>query len=210
MKDDKPLAIELVLFQANVPDHDGNVLTESQLVDMVAKDKNGTLTYDATNKRVVYRSSIASGKISSCVCVKAKKLNHKAKLPEYAHDTDAGADLFAVGDYGLPPLSRTIIYTCISLAIPPGYVGLIWDKSGLAAKNGITVLAGVVDSGYRGEIKVCLFNTTEEPFLVESGSKVAQLLVQKVDHAFFDEVAELDPTDRGADGFGFHQAEEKP
>ena len=211
MKDDKPLAIEVVLYEADVPDEQGRALSESCLIAMVAKDQSGTLTYDATKKCVVYRSkNVIAGKFVQCVQVKAKKLNHKAKLPEYAHDTDAGADLFAVGDYGLPPLSRTIIYTCISLAIPEGYVGLIWDKSGLAAKNGITVLAGVVDSGYRGEIKVCLFNTTEEPFLVESGSKVAQLLIQKVDRAIFNEVAELDSTERGVDGVGFHQSEGKP
>jgi dUTP pyrophosphatase len=178
---------------------------------MVAKDKNGTLTYDATKKRVIYRSkNIITGKIVQCVHVKVKKLDPNAKLPEYAHPGDAGADLFAFGSYSLPSLCRIVVRTGIALAISEEHVGLIWDKSGLAAKNGITVLAGVVDSGYRGEIKVCLFNTTEEDFLVESGSKVAQLLVQKVDYASFSEVAELDSTDRGIDGVGFHQEEGKP
>ena len=92
--------------------------------------------------------------------------------------------------------------TGIAMAIPDGFVGLVWDKSGLAVKQGLHRLAGVIDSGYRGEIQVALINLGNEQIQIAKGQKIAQLLFQKVEHAQLEEVKDLDATARGASGFG--------
>ncbi len=134
--------------------------------------------------------------------IKIKKLNEHAKIPLYAHKTDAGADLFSLEDVDIMPRTRALIPTGIAMEIPEGYVGLIWDKSGIAVKSGVTTLAGVVDSGYRGEVKVALFNTSDESYKIEKGHKIAQILFQKVESPEFTEVDELAEADRGESGFG--------
>ena len=88
------------------------------------------------------------------------------------------------------------------LQIPPGHVGLVWPRSGLAVRHGIDTLAGVIDSDYRGEVRVVLVNHGDEPFRVAPGDRVAQLLVQRVERAAFTAAAEIDDTDRGGGGFG--------
>ena len=89
------------------------------------------------------------------------------------------------------------------MSIPEGYVGLIWDRSGMAAKKGVHRFAGVIDSGYRGEIKVCLWNSSKEDFyIVNNGDRVAQILFQPVPHFSLIEVGSLDSSDRGSGGFG--------
>lgn len=131
-----------------------------------------------------------------------KKLTESARIPNFAHDTDAGLDLCADEKIEINPGERTLISTGIAMAIPNGHVGLIWDKSGVATKKGIKTLAGVIDAGYRGEVKVALLNTSSEIQVFESGDKLAQMLIQKIEHPEITEVSELDDTERGEGGFG--------
>lgn len=131
-----------------------------------------------------------------------KKLDPSAKLPTYVHEGDAGMDLYTLIDLVIEPMQRALIPTGISMAVPSGYVGLIWDKSGIAAIRGLKTLAGVIDSGYRGEVKVSLFNTSQETQIFEAGEKVSQMLIQKVENPSVVEVNELDDTKRGAGAFG--------
>ncbi len=125
-------------------------------------------------------------------------------LPVYARPGDAGADLCASESAVVPPRGRLIIGTGVSIALPDGYVGLVHPRSGLAAKHGVTLLntPGTIDAGYRGEIKVILYNSADEPFEVQSGDRIAQLLVQEVCRAEFYPVQVLPGSDRGDGGFG--------
>lgn len=132
-------------------------------------------------------------------------LHESAVLPNYAHLFDAGADLVSIESATLAPGERKLIATGISMAIPEGYVGLVHPRSGLAVKNGIALVnaPGTIDAGYRGEIKVCLINLDPtEVVELPAGSRIAQLVIQKVDHAKFQVVTELPNTDRGTGGFG--------
>lgn len=136
--------------------------------------------------------------------IKFNKLVPKARIPFRANPTDAGADLYSVEDCMIQPLERKVVSTGIRIKIPDGYYGRIAPRSGLAVKQGVDVLAGVVDSGYIGEIKVVLLNTDKSnTFFVKEGDKIAQLIIE--DHFNFDfiEVVEdLESTDRGDKGFG--------
>jgi dUTP pyrophosphatase len=127
-----------------------------------------------------------------------------SKTPLYrANPTDAGADLAASEEKAIPPLSRATVRTGVSMEIPEGYYGRIAPRSGLAHNHGIDVLAGVIDSSYRGEIRVVLYNTDkEEHFQVRTGDRIAQLIVEKHYNFEFVEVEDLSQTDRGASGFG--------
>lgn len=120
-----------------------------------------------------------------------------------ANLSDAGADMRASEDVAIPPLGRATVPTGVRLKIPEGYYGRIAPRSGLAHKYGVDVLAGVVDSSYRGEIRVILHNTDKnEEFRVYAGDRIAQLIVEKHYNFEFVEVEELDSTERGAGGFG--------
>ena len=131
-----------------------------------------------------------------------KRLHPEAHLPEFAHPTDAGMDLFSIEDKLIPAGQRVLIATGIALAIPADHVGLIWDKSGLATKSGITTLAGVIDSGYRGELLIAILNTSDQSYNIAMGQKVAQLLVQPISHPIITAVDALPEADRGERGFG--------
>lgn len=131
-----------------------------------------------------------------------KKLNAEAVLPQFAHDTDAGMDLCATETITIAPQQRVLVATGLALAIPTGYVGLVWDKSGIASKAGVTTLAGVIDAGYRGEVKIALLNTGTEVYAIKRGQKIAQLLIQPICHPMLREVEELPAADRGDRGFG--------
>lgn len=125
--------------------------------------------------------------------------------PRYAHADDAGADLCAAEAAVLQPGERALIGTGVSIALPEGYAAFIVPRSGLAAKHGITVVnsPGTVDAGYRGEIKVTLLNTDrEQPFAVEPGDRIAQVIISPVSRAVFVPVEELPASERGAGGFG--------
>lgn len=120
-----------------------------------------------------------------------------------ANASDAGIDIRAAEDATVRPMQRVSVSTGLRLEIPEGYYGRIAPRSGLALRHGIDVLAGVVDSGYRGEVKVILFNTdTEEVFPVSAGDKIAQLIIEKHYNPEFVEVEDLTSTDRGSGGFG--------
>jgi len=131
-----------------------------------------------------------------------KRVIADVKLPSYANQGDAGFDLYAAEELVLKPGQRHPIRTGIKMAIPLGYVGLIWDKSGRAAKEGLKTMAGVIDSGYRGEILVLIHNLGHEEVKIEKNQKVAQMLIQPVHSAMIEEVESLDETQRGEGGFG--------
>lgn len=133
--------------------------------------------------------------------LKVQRIHPGAKLPLYGHAGDAGLDLFACAEERLKPGEVKAVPTGIRVAVPPGHVGLIWDKSGLSLR-GVHRLAGVVDAGYRGEVRVVLANFGGEDFLVEPGMKVAQMLIQAVQSVEVEEADKLEDTPRGEGGFG--------
>lgn len=134
--------------------------------------------------------------------IKIKKTHILATTPTRANSTDAGADLYSIEDCSIPPMERLVVNTGVCVEIPEGYYGRIAPRSGLAAKRGVDVLAGVVDSSYRGELKVVLFNSDKQmPFYIEAGDRIAQLIIE--DHFNFDFVDDdLSDTKRGEGGFG--------
>ena len=134
--------------------------------------------------------------------IKFQKLSKEAQLPAYANPGDAGMDLRTIESKNLKPDERYIFPTGLSVAIPKNYVGLVWDRSGLAVKEGLTCLAGVIDSGYRGEIGVVALNTSKKTIKIEKGDRVAQLLIQPVVQAKIKEAKTLSQTQRGQGGFG--------
>lgn len=134
--------------------------------------------------------------------IKVQKIRD-VKTPNYAHQGDAGLDIYSAEEnYILKPGERKGFLTGIKMEIPSGYVGLVWDKSGLAVKHGIKTMAGVVDSIYRGELIIILINLGSENYLVEKNTKIAQILIQKIERAEIEEVENLNETERGENGFG--------
>jgi dUTP pyrophosphatase len=134
-----------------------------------------------------------------------RRLRPDAVVPAHAYDGDAGLDLAACERIELGPGERAIVGTGIAVAIPEGHAGFVQPRSGLAARHGITIVnsPGLVDSGYRGELKVVLQNTDRhEPFVVEPGMRIAQLVVLPVPRVAAVEVEELPASERGERGFG--------
>lgn len=134
--------------------------------------------------------------------IQVKRLTETAKIPAFAHHDDAGMDLFASEAITLEAGERGQIKTGIALAIPEGYVGLVWDKSGISHKLGVKVLGGVIDAGYRGEILVGMINLSDTAHTFQVGDKITQILIQKVEHPDVEEVEVLSETIRGEQGFG--------
>src|SRR4051812_17880722 len=133
------------------------------------------------------------------------RLRPEAVVPERAYAGDAGLDLSSCERVELAPGQRALVPTGLAVAIPPGHAGYVQPRSGLAARHGITIVntPGLVDSGYRGELQVILLNTDQrEPFVVEPGMRIAQLVVLPVPAVRLVEVDELDDSERGARGFG--------
>ena len=134
------------------------------------------------------------------------RLDADLPLPAYARDGDAGADLVAGEDVLLAARGgRAVVPTGVAVAIPPGYAGLVLPRSGLAVRHGVTVVNahGLVDAGYRGELRVALLNTDPDTdYQVHRGDRIAQLVVVAVAHVAFDVVEELPPSERGLGGFG--------
>lgn len=133
------------------------------------------------------------------------RLDPSVPLPKYGKPGDAGADLASRIDFTLPAGERALIPTGISVALPPGYVALVHPRSGLAIKNGISMVntPGTVDASYRGELQIILINHDKsEDFVIKKGDRIAQLVIQKVEQAEFIEVEALPGTDRGTGGFG--------
>jgi dUTP pyrophosphatase len=133
-----------------------------------------------------------------------KRLDPSIALPSYAREDDAGLDLRAAHDAALEPGGRALVGTGLVVAIPAGCAGLVLPRSGLALSQGVTVLnaPGLVDAGYRGELKVLLINHGAAPVAVRRGDRIAQLVIQRVERAEPIEVVELPASQRGAGGFG--------
>lgn len=137
--------------------------------------------------------------------VLVQQLDPGLPLPKYAHPGDAGADVYSAMDFVLAPGERKLVATGIAIAIPEGYAAFVHPRSGLAAKHGISIVntPGTIDSGYRGEVKVCLINTDPaQEFAVSRGDRIAQLVIQKVETATFEVVDSLTETPRGVGGYG--------
>ena len=143
------------------------------------------------------------------VCI--KRLSEDAVIPTRSNLTDAGYDLYVPHAFLIMPHTRSLVPTHISMAIPDGYAGLIWDRSGLAVKKGLHRAAGVIDSGYRGEIKVCMHNSSHgrgwwpydhTKYKIKSGDKIAQIIIHKIPEITLTEVDELSESNRGKLGFG--------
>ena len=134
--------------------------------------------------------------------VSYKLLTESAQMPFKSHRTDAGFDLFADETSWIFAKQRTTIKTGISFEMPNNMAGLIWPRSGLSVKKGIDVLAGVVDSGYRGEIMVCLYNTSNEDVEIKRGDRIAQIIFQEVPVISLLLRDELETSQRGSNGFG--------
>lgn len=135
--------------------------------------------------------------------IKIKKLKPDAVLPNYAHQGDAGMDMYAAEDVHIKKGERAKVPTGVAMEIPEGYVGLVWDKSGLSMNHGLKTLGGVIDSGYRGEVMIGIINLSDnQDYTVVRGHKIAQLLIQKVEAPIIREVEELEDSHRGEKGFG--------
>lgn len=137
--------------------------------------------------------------------LRVSRLRPDARLPARAYDGDAGLDLTACERVELAPGTRAVVGTGIAVAIPPGHAGLVVPRSGLAARHGLGKVnaPGLIDEGYRGEVKVILINTDrDEPFVVEPGMRIAQLVIVELPRVRLVEVDELPPSERGADGLG--------
>jgi len=137
--------------------------------------------------------------------VQLLRLDPDLPTPRYAHPGDAGADLAIAADLELAPGERALARTGVAISLPAGWVGLVHPRSGLAAREGLTIVnaPGTVDAGYTGEIKICLLNTDRsEPVRLRRGDLIAQLVVQRVGHAQFVEVQALPATARGSGGHG--------
>lgn len=133
------------------------------------------------------------------------RLDERAVLPAQAHDDDAGFDLSALDPTTIEPGERAMVGTGIAIALSRGYAGLVLPRSGLAAKHGIALVnsPGLIDAGYRGEIKILLLNTdSKATFAVEAGMRIAQLMVIAVQTPFLEEVSHLGESTRGGAGFG--------
>ena len=136
--------------------------------------------------------------------LKFKRIHPDAVLPAYAHPSDAGMDIRSVADMTIPARGRALVPTGLVVLLPPLYEAQVRPRSGLALKHGITVLntPGTIDSGYRGEIGVILFNSSDVDFQVKKGDRVAQVVIAPVTQPVIEEAQEIDETDRGAGGFG--------
>lgn len=141
-------------------------------------------------------------KIETCTeTLRVEKIIPEAKIPSKAHQFDAGYDLYSSDYYSILPYSQALVSTGIKMAIPNGYAGLIWDKSGLA-NEGITTMGGVIDSTYRGEIKVVVKNLSEDIFNIVPGQKISQIIIQAIANIDMKEDKIEDVTERRDAGFG--------
>ena len=141
----------------------------------------------------------------SLVKVEIKRLDTELPLPEQAYPGDAGVDLFATSDMTLAPGKRGLIHTGISVAIPEGFAGFVLPRSGLALRNGLSIVnaPGLIDSHYRGELNVIAINLdSDEPITITRGERIAQLVILAVPTVSWHEVDELNDTERGNQGFG--------
>lgn len=141
----------------------------------------------------------------SSVQVLLSRIDPGVPVPSYATAGDAGVDLVTTSDVVIAPGERVVVGTGVAIALPAGHAGFVHPRSGLAARVGLSVVntPGTIDAGYRGEIRVCLINhDPREPIELRRGDRIAQLVVQRVEHVVFTEVAELPDSERGSGGYG--------
>src|SRR5215471_7115895 len=134
-----------------------------------------------------------------------RRLDDGLPLPGQAHPGDVGCDLYITADVDIAPGQRAVVGTGVCIALPDGYAGFVHPRSGLAARHGVTIVnaPGTVDAGYRGEIKVILLNTdSQHPVRFQRGDRIAQLVIQRVEHVVFHEVETLPGSARADGGFG--------
>jgi dUTP pyrophosphatase len=134
--------------------------------------------------------------------IKVKRLQNGAHLPAHATDWSAGADLRCAEAFTLRPGERRLVPTGLAIEIPPGYYGRVAPRSGLAVRHGIDTLAGIIDSDYRGELKVALINFGDQPVSFEAGDRVAQLIIERAARCDYSWSDELSETERAEGGFG--------
>jgi dUTP pyrophosphatase len=137
--------------------------------------------------------------------MKVRKVHPDAILPKYTREGDAGMDIYTIEEYTLKPGERKLFKTGISYEMEPGFVSLIWDRSGLAINHGITTLGGVIEHTYRGELGIILLNTSDVEYHVEKGDKIANMLIQPIVTASIEELKEDDnfsESPRGKNAFG--------
>jgi len=134
--------------------------------------------------------------------LKIKRLHPSAKMPEFAREGDAGLDLFAIEGMSVASGERTSIPTGLAMEIPRGFVGMIWDRTGVSLKKGLKVIGGVVDSSYRGDVKVLMANISSDPVEIMQGDKIAQMVIQPYEQPMIEIVDELSDTQRGDKMFG--------
>ncbi len=134
--------------------------------------------------------------------LKIKKTHPEAIIPKYTHVGDAGMDFYASADFEIDNMERNAVPTGVSMENPEGYFGLIWDKSGIAQNEGIKTIGGVIDSSFRGEIRIAVINLSGKKYIFKKGHKVAQMLIQKVERVMIEEVENLSESTRGEKGFG--------
>ena len=133
-----------------------------------------------------------------------RRIDPAAQMPTYAHPGDAGMDVRSIEELTLDPGARALVHTGLVFQLPPDAEAQVRPRSGLALKHGVTVLnsPGTIDAGYRGEVGVILVNLGQQPFRIEKGMKIAQVVVSRVEQAEIVDVQETDETDRGSGGFG--------
>ncbi|MDY6793836.1 MAG: dUTP diphosphatase [Actinomycetota bacterium] len=146
----------------------------------------------------------ASGRLDNGVTLRIKKLDPDIEPPQYAHVGDAGMDIRSAEEVVMEPGERAMVSTAFAMALPEGYAAFIQPRSGLAARNGISLVntPGLIDCHYRGEVKIILINLGGETFTVKRGDRIAQMVIQRVEDARVECVEELDETTRGEGGFG--------
>jgi len=182
----------------------GQILSREEISDLVWQKivKLFKPTVYSTNFKELHDKIQPTSPKTTGLKLKVEKISPWAKLPTRAYKHDAGLDLYSSDYYTIMPGERVRISNGIRLEIPAGYVGLVWDKSGISTKNGIHCIAGVIDSGYRGEMAVNVVNLSQDIYNIAPGQKIAQLLIQKIE--MFDVAeAEVDKqTERGETGYG--------
>ncbi len=134
--------------------------------------------------------------------IRVKKESEDVSIPIRGHTSDAGWDLYSNEECYIAPNSRELVDIGIRLEIPEGYVGLIWPRSGLAVNEGIDIFAGVIDSGYRGVVKVCLSNSSSEGVEIKKDDRIAQILFQEIPTFELEEISYLSDSERKEGGFG--------
>lgn len=136
------------------------------------------------------------------ILIKFQKVDAEAKIPIFAKTGDAGMDVYSNVEMTIIPGEISAIPTGVKMELPEGYVALVWDKSGIALKNGIKTMGGVLDAGFRGEVQIIMTNLSKKPFLVPKHTKVAQILIQKVECPKIEIAEVLSESERGEGAFG--------